>query len=143
MIQTRQCKICSNNFTKDITPKQLSNGRGQYCSRQCAVVGTGNLMKCNNSGSNHYLWRGDDVGYNGLHSWVRRHKPITELCEECQLKPPIDLANKGVYNRDFSNWEYLCRKCHMTKDGRLEKTKTTRFKKGHISWNKGISIYAN
>lgn len=143
MIQTRKCKICGDSFTRDITPKQLSGGRGQYCSRQCTAVGTGNLRKCNNSGSNHYLWRGDDVGYNGLHCWVRKRKPITELCEECHLKPPMDLANKGIYNRDFSNWEYLCRKCHMTKDGRIEKVKNTRFREGHIPWNKGVSKYAD
>lgn len=34
----------------------------------------------------------------------------------------MDLANKsGKYLRDLSDWWYLCRKCHMTIDGRIEK----------------------
>lgn len=35
-------------------------------------------------------------------------------------KPTYDLANiTGNYTRDFSNWKYLCRKCHMKSDGRM------------------------
>lgn len=138
MITTRDCLICHKPFTRDISPKQLSEGRGRYCSRQCTVKGTGNLTKSNNSGSNHGNWKGDAVKYNGLHTWVRKHKPKPELCEECKLVPPLDLANKGIYDRDFDNWEYLCRKCHMTKDGRLERASATQFKKGMIPWNKTI-----
>jgi len=35
--------------------------------------------------------------------------------------PPHDLANKGTYDRKLKNWEWLCRKCHMIKDGRMKK----------------------
>ena len=39
----------------------------------------------------------------------------------CQNHSKVyDLANKGIYNRNFDNWEWLCRKCHMLSDGRLE-----------------------
>lgn len=72
------------------------------------------------TGEKHWNWKGDDVGYNGLHAWVRKNLPKPELCECCNEKPPLDLANKGVYSRDFKNWEYLCRSCHMNKDGRIK-----------------------
>lgn len=72
-------------------------------------------------GERHYMWKGDAVGYNSLHRWVRRHLPQPELCEQCKAAPPLDLANKGIYNRDFKNWEYLCRRCHVISDGRLAK----------------------
>lgn len=65
------------------------------------------------------LWKGNQVGYNALHLWVRQryHKP--ELCEHCTTRPSIDLANKsGLYIRDLTDWWYLCRKCHMDMDGR-------------------------
>lgn len=130
---TRSCLVCGSEYSRDISPKQLTQGRGKYCSKQCAVKGTGNLRKSDNSGSKHGAWKGDAVSYNGLHSWVNKHKPRPELCEECNLVPPLDLANKGIYNRDFDNWEYLCRKCHMTKDGRLERAKATQFKRKDIS----------
>ncbi len=71
-------------------------------------------------GPKNPMWK-EDVGYKSLHEWVNIHKPRPDLCEECRIVPPYDLANKGVYNRNFDNWEYLCRRCHMIKDGRLAK----------------------
>jgi hypothetical protein len=73
-------------------------------------------------GKNNSNWKGDDVNYIGLHLWVRSRKKKSKSCQNCKKKPPMDLANiGGKYTRDLDNWEYLCRKCHMIKDGRLEK----------------------
>lgn len=67
-------------------------------------------------------WKGDEVGYEGLHCWIRRHKPKSELCESCGKVPPRDLANiSQEYKRDINDFEWLCRRCHMVKDGRIEK----------------------
>jgi len=75
-------------------------------------------------GDKNPMWKGNDVGYGKLHVWVRTYKPMPEFCEECKKAKPYDLANKnGNYTRDFDEWEYLCRRCHMKKDGRLEKFK--------------------
>lgn len=74
-----------------------------------------------NVGENNGKWKGDDVGYKSLHAWVRRHLQEPELCEICHKIPPYDLANTtGIYNRQFINWKYLCRSCHMISDGRLK-----------------------
>jgi len=71
---------------------------------------------------NHNMWKGDHVGNTCLHRWVKRHFWITQLCQLCFKVPPYDLANiTGVYNREFKNWRYYCRKCHMLSDGRLVK----------------------
>jgi len=68
-------------------------------------------------GSNNGLWKGDDVGYNHLHVWVRKHLQKPSTCQLCNRKDPFDLANvTGVYNREFINWKYLCRSCHMKLD---------------------------
>ena len=70
-----------------------------------------------NSGEKCGSWKGNNVKYRGLHEWVRRHYPKTEKCEICEIKPPLDLANKtGIYNREFKNWMYLCRSCHEKMD---------------------------
>lgn len=70
---------------------------------------------------NNPNWKGNDVGYTGLHDWVGKKLPKPELCECCNEKPPFDLCNiSGEYKRDLDNWEWLCRKCHMTKDGRMK-----------------------
>lgn len=75
-------------------------------------------------GDQNHRWLGDAVGYKGLHAWVRRHLPKPNVCQECKHALPYDLANiSQKYRRDISDWEWLCRKCHMTKDGRLEQLK--------------------
>ena len=66
-------------------------------------------------------WKGDKVGNNSLHQWINNHKIKPELCENCKLVPPHDLANiSGKYLRDLKDWIYLCRKCHMVSDNRLK-----------------------
>jgi hypothetical protein len=72
-------------------------------------------------GEKHPLWKGDKVSRVQLHQWVRRHKPKPELCEDCGKNPPYDLANiSQEYKRDLNDFEWICRSCHMKKDGRLK-----------------------
>lgn len=73
-------------------------------------------------GDKNPMWKGDDVGYAALHEWIRYHKQKPEFCEECNEQSPIDLANiSGEYKRDINDFEWLCRKCHMVKEGRMDK----------------------
>lgn len=66
-------------------------------------------------------WKGNSVGYHGLHAWIKRNKPKIGLCENCKASKSIDLANiSGLYLRNCNDFEWLCRSCHMKKDGRLE-----------------------
>ncbi len=75
-------------------------------------------------GEKNHSWKGDKVGYASLHRWVQRHKPKPEFCEECKKDKPRDLANiSGEYKRDVKDFKWVCRKCHMIEDGRLEKLK--------------------
>ena len=70
-------------------------------------------------------WKGDQkIHYASLHEYVRSHKQKPNLCEVCNIKSSLDLANiTGIYNRDFENWKYMCRKCHMISDGRMNNLK--------------------
>lgn len=75
-------------------------------------------------GSKNPRWKGEKINPGpSLHQWVGRNKPKPKMCENCGKKPPYDLANKGVYNKNFDNWEWLCRGCHMRKDGRINQLK--------------------
>lgn len=79
-------------------------------------------------GEKNPMWKGDDVGYEGVHWWVTRHKSRSEVCESCGLNKPLDLANiSGQYKRDFDDWEWLCRSCHMVRDGRLEAMRRAKY----------------
>jgi len=64
-------------------------------------------------------WKGDDVSYSGLHLWINDHMPRPKFCEICNIKRPEEAANiTGIYNRDFANWKFLCRRCHMGTEAR-------------------------
>jgi hypothetical protein len=72
-------------------------------------------------GPKHPRWGGDNIGYSGIHSWARRWKPPSTTCTTCNTNhKTLDLANISQnYKRDLEDWEWLCRRCHMLKDGRL------------------------
>lgn len=70
-------------------------------------------------GEKNPAWKGDNISIRSLHAWVKRHKPKPEYCECCRKRKPFDLANiSQKYKRDINDYEWICRKCHMKKDGR-------------------------
>jgi len=74
--------------------------------------------------SKNPMWKGEDVGRRQLHRWVSSRFPKPNLCMKCKKVPPYDLANNsGKYLRDLSDWEWLCRCCHMERDGRLDRVR--------------------
>jgi hypothetical protein len=69
-------------------------------------------------------WKGNDVKEPALHDWVKRRKNKSKLCENCNEETPFDLANiSGEYKRDINDYQWLCRKCHMVSDGRMNNLK--------------------
>lgn len=79
------------------------------------------------------MWKGEDVSYNALHSWVRRRKSKPELCENCNKNKSIDLANiSGQYKREINDFEWLCRSCHMKKDGRINNLKHIKYSRQYF-----------
>lgn len=63
------------------------------------------------------MWKGDSVGYDSLHSWVKRRIPKPKLCEMCNKNKPYDLSNiSGKYKRDVNDFKWLCRSCHIKLD---------------------------
>ena len=66
------------------------------------------------------MWKGEDVGYNALHDYIKYHLPKPDICGDCNSPKKLELANiSGEYKRDLTDWEWICRRCHMLKDGRL------------------------
>lgn len=81
-------------------------------------------IKKSKIGSNNPKWKGDNVGYQALHAWVKRRKTKPDYCELCKNVVPYDLANiSQKYKRNLTDWEWLCRRCHMIKDGRMKNLK--------------------
>ena len=66
-------------------------------------------------------WKGDKVGYHGLHKWVARWLGKPTMCEHCKKDgltgQKIHWANKsGEYLRELSDWIRLCASCHGAYD---------------------------
>jgi hypothetical protein len=76
-------------------------------------------------GKKNPMWKGDSVGYTSLHEWVKRRLQKPSLCSLCMKRTDfLDLANiSQKYIRNVSDWEWLCRRCHMNKDGRIKNLK--------------------
>lgn len=78
-------------------------------------------------GENRPSWKGDDVSIETLHQYLHRRIPKPDLCPKCNKRPAYDLANISIkynpktYNRNLSNWFWVCRRCHMESDGRLRR----------------------
>ena len=69
----------------------------------------------------HPNWKGDNVGYTGLHKWVVSKLGQPTKCEHCGKDGltghQIHWANKsGEYKRDITDWIRLCAKCHAKYD---------------------------
>jgi len=72
----------------------------------------------------NHNWKGDEVGYYALHQWVRSRLVEPKFCPKCFKEKRLDLANiSQEYKRELTDWEWLCRKCHMAKDGRTKNLK--------------------
>lgn len=66
----------------------------------------------------HPLWKGDEVGYEALHTWVARHYGKPNQCEVCGTKKAkrFEWDNiSGDYKRERSDWMMVCSSCHRFK----------------------------
>ena len=64
-------------------------------------------------------WKGDSVGYPGIHAWVRKILGQPHVCAHCKTnkKRMYHWANvSGSYKRDIKDWVRLCVPCHRQFD---------------------------
>lgn len=145
-IQT--CLICKIEFKKPLS--RILIGKGKYCSRICASKGRLGFIPWNkdkkmtndqksrlnlsglelghgwNKGlpglrdDKHPNWKGDDVGYNAIHTWIQRKLGKAYKCVKCdgtKGSKRYEWANlDGKYTRDVTTWSMLCSKCHHEHD---------------------------
>lgn len=69
------------------------------------------------------------TAYKLLHERLRRKYPHNGTCSDCKVETSkLDLANISQnYLDDITDWEYLCRRCHMLKDGRMANLDRTKY----------------
>lgn len=117
------CLRCKNTYEKP--PSQAVNSK--YCSRLCQNRQQSDEME--RRGSKNPMWKGDKVGYHGMHSWHLKHWVKTNVCVHCKYNKPTDWASiKGrpMIRDDKTKWIELCRSCHSTYDGKINNIKKMR-----------------
>jgi hypothetical protein len=135
-----KCHVCGKE--KKIHPCHLKYSKSGFifCSSHCFGIFnmTGRKytkernqkVSCGKLNEKNPQWKGDKVGKISLHMWINARKTKPKFCEECQTKPPKDLANiSGKYKRDITDYKWLCRKCHEIMDGHI--TNLKQFKEGY------------
>lgn len=131
----RLCKTCN---------KEITHGtwRRVYCSQECKLNGYwGRINKGLNKGrkmseevkqkisegikrlnrldDKNTNWKGNKVGYQGLHIWIRRKLGKASKCNFCRStrKRIYHWANiSGEYKRDSNDFMELCPECHVAYD---------------------------
>ena len=84
------------------------------------------------SGNKNYAWKGENVGYRGMHQWVVRNKGKATKCSFCGK---IGKARKihwmnidHKYKRILNDYIQACTKCHGKYDKKLGLRKHNKIK---------------
>ena len=108
--------------------KALGKRNKYFCSRSCYDKSgmreqtqfiNGHKPVRDQWGEKNAMWKGEKVGYLGVHNWVRTKLGSPNKCEHCGAtnNQRYEWANKsGKYKRDLSDWLRLCCKCHFRFD---------------------------
>jgi hypothetical protein len=70
-------------------------------------------------GDRSRFWKGDMVGYHGVHIWMRKTFGKPSLCDHCgtTTAKKFNWANISLkYRRLRSDWLRLCQSCHIKFD---------------------------
>lgn len=116
------CDQCGKKTSK--FPSVVKRNRGNFCSVACSNKHKSDkkeLYKLSNTGSKNYNWKGDDIKYQALHSWLRSKYGNANRCEnpKCSRKSKnyVWAKKKGkAYLRRRSHFFQLCRSCHVKYD---------------------------
>ena len=128
-MRKRESKICVQCGVIFHKAPKLTHERytvKKFCSDICCRKFRKGKSNLKNKGEKNGMWKGDKVGYLALHDYIKHYLTKPKNCQDCNKIKILDLANiSGKYKRDFDDWEWLCRKCHMRKDGRAERLRFT------------------
>ena len=97
--KNNKCEFCEKLIYNSLTSTR------RFCSRKCYA--------------RSILYKGENVGYNGIHKWIHRKYGKARLnpCESCGTTGKTQWASKNhSYTRSRKDWMLLCPRCHWKYD---------------------------
>lgn len=108
----RICMECGKHFMAVATEVKRRGGGAKVCSRECYYKYQPKMLEEKFSGMK--------MTYGSVHIWVKRKLGKPMKCSSCGTDDKntlYDWSNiSGEYRRDLSDWQRLCRKCHIDFD---------------------------
>jgi hypothetical protein len=99
----------------------------KFCSKKCSGIYDGK-RRTGMDETKHPRWKGENVGYDGMHDWVTKHlgQPIgCEVCGINDLERKYHWANvSGKYLRNKSDFKRMCVPCHSKYDHKMRKNES-------------------
>ncbi len=124
------CRGCGKRFMS--TQCEVKRGHGKFCSKQCSIPAAirAAVAKVKRTPeSQQSRWKGDKVGYFGVHDWMTKHYGQPIGCETCGTIDPSKTygwANiSKTYKRDRNDFKRMCMSCHRIYDGAGKKAWAT------------------
>lgn len=132
----KKCKVCAKYFIP--TNGNVRKGYGIFCNKICH----GMWLSKHNKGKNNNNWKGNKIGYNRIHGWLRNTFGKANRCESLICTHRSNnyhwaLIKGKQYQRKRENFKPLCVSCHRIYDG--AKANSGSFKKGQTPWNKKLN----
>lgn len=131
-----KCGQCGKSFPK--LQSLIDRGLGRNCSNECnlkALIAAG-IRTTTTCETLHPRWKGDKVGYFGVHDWMTKHygQPIgCEVCGTTDSKRTYGWANiSREYKRDRKDFKRMCMSCHRKYDGAGKKAWATFLKRQEL-----------
>lgn len=113
----KKCETCKKPFTRNKTLSYKQWNLRRFCSRDCFAPVNSALHKGRRAWNKGMEFSNK---YEAIHARFRNMIPKPKKCPRCGRNKFIELCNiSQKYLNKKSDWNYLCRKCHMTEDGRL------------------------
>jgi hypothetical protein len=114
--KTFSCEVCRVKFSARVRPARSR----RFCSRSCTVRVT-KPQEHIGRGPDHPGWKGDAVSVKGGRTRALRMYRDVGPCTKCGVARSERHHKDGnTGNNSPENIEILCRRCHMSVDGRID-----------------------
>jgi hypothetical protein len=118
-----ECQICNKilESNRALFLHQNVNHNPLFRERMKIAISLSNKKRGGLKGVENPMWK-ENAGYVSIHRYIAKRKPKPDKCEDCNLNKILELSfnnHPNSYTRNPEDYSWLCRKCHMTHDGRI------------------------